>query len=64
MKLVVGDIIESRAGTRREITEARKTGYTWRYPETPDAGYWSSENSSDPFFELGWRLVAAEREQG
>ena len=51
----VGDVIERR-GIRREITEVRDTGYTWRYPDIPDRDFWS-ENSTDPFFDLGWVKV-------
>lgn len=47
----------------REIVDVRPTGYGWRYPEhgkiCPDGSenYWWSENSSDPFFVLGWKKV-------
>lgn len=58
MKLEPGDIVEGRDGTRREITEVRPTGYTWRYPDLPAAGDWWSENSTDPMFDSGWRKVA------
>lgn len=59
MKLSVGDTIigthPHNDGIIREILEVRKTGYTWKYPES-DADFWS-ENSSDPFFVMGWELV-------
>lgn len=44
----------------REIVDVRDAGYGWRYPDmgehTPAGGenYFLSENSTDPFFELGW----------
>lgn len=63
MNLKKGDVIdtiEPRFSTidntpidmRRQITEVRKTGYTWIYPDTPDKDF-LSENSNDPFFEMG-----------
>lgn len=48
----------------RLITDVRPTGYTWEYldlgadrPDDEPQPDFISENSSDPFFELGWRLV-------
>jgi hypothetical protein len=46
-----------------EIVDVRPTGYGWKYPEfgeeLPNGGenYWWSDNSTDPFFELDWRVV-------
>jgi len=60
MNLQVGDIvIGTQAHNRdvvREITEVRTTGYTWCCPDI-EGQDWISENSCDPFFELGWELV-------
>jgi len=66
MKLSVGDTIISDPtvhGTeiQREIVDVRKAGYGWKYPdlgETTPIGtenYFWSENSTDPFFDYGWR---------
>lgn len=61
------DVIISDNGTCREILDVCDTGYGWRYPDldaiTPAGGenYFRSENSTDPFFELGWRKVAGGR---
>lgn len=50
----------------REIVDVRSTGYGWKYPDlgtvTPTGGenYFASENSSDPFFEYGWRQASAD----
>jgi hypothetical protein len=55
LKLNVGDRIVS-LGIVREITAVRETGYTWRYPDKPDKDF-LSENSNDPFFDLGWVLA-------
>lgn len=60
MDLRPGDRIQHPSGTIREIVDVRPTGYGWKYPEygltCPDGkeNYWWSENSSDPFFDVGW----------
>jgi hypothetical protein len=60
MKLNIGDIIKGIMShndkVTRQITEVRKTGYTWKYPDIDDRDFWS-ENSNDPFFEWGWEIV-------
>lgn len=57
----VGDVIichqEHSKEVVREITEKRKTGYTWRYPDMHDAGERYTENSSDPFLMWGWEKL-------
>lgn len=40
----------------KKITEVRETGYTWSYLDVPERDFWS-ENSSDPFFEMGWKVI-------
>lgn len=56
-RFAVGDLVKClrphAQGIVREILAVRRTGYTWRYPEVPDKDFWS-ENSNDPFLELGW----------
>jgi len=42
---------------RREITEKRRTGYSWRYPDFPKTGEHLTENSTDPFLIRGWEKV-------
>jgi hypothetical protein len=53
----VGDTVvcvrSHASGVERKITAVRETGYTWVYPHTPDRTF-ITENSSDPFLELGW----------
>jgi len=59
MDLVKGDIIigveHHNLDIKKEILKKRKTGYNWKYLE----GNWvyRSENSSDPYFEWGWKKV-------
>ena len=59
MKLKVGDTIvgyeKYNDGIERTITEVRQSGYTWKYANDGFRDYWS-ENSSDPFFDWGWKL--------
>jgi hypothetical protein len=56
----VGDVIVGW-GVVREITAVRDSGYEWRYPDQGEicaSGHinsFMSENSSDPFLEVGWR---------
>ncbi len=48
----------------REITEARNTGYTWRYVDAGDKlspDEFTSENSNDPFFDHQWKLISSAR---
>jgi hypothetical protein len=46
-----------------EIVDVRSTGYGWKYPDlgkvTPsgEENYWWTENSSDPFLDVGWVLI-------
>lgn len=62
----VGDVLQSKRDpeVQREIVDVRPTGYSWKYPdlgETTPSGvenYWISENSSDPFFEVGWTKIS------
>lgn len=61
MKLQEGDVIRGRAshnkGIIRKITEVRATGYTWIYLDIPEMDF-ISENSNDPYFDLGWERVS------
>jgi hypothetical protein len=63
VKLSVGDKIVGTAshnkGIIREILKVRKKGYTWRYPENIER-YYESENSNDPLFEYGWKIIKEE----
>lgn len=54
----VGDVIlpRSRVSFARIITEVRDTGYSWRYVDRTEDHDFVSENSNDPFFELGWHV--------
>lgn len=62
----IGDVLQSKRfpEVQREIVDIRPTGYGWKYPdlgETTPSGaenYWISENSSDPFFEVGWTKIS------
>lgn len=58
----VGDYVigygASQLGVIRKITRKRKTGFTWLYPFGSRSDFWS-ENSSDPFFVMGWTHVPA-----
>lgn len=64
MKFKINDILVNRRFEQpiyRKIKEVRRTGYSWIYVESNGneiAGreYYSSEDSSDPFFECGWEL--------
>lgn len=63
----VGDILANKnwPDVFYKIAVVRKTGYSWYYPQYPFEGktpsgaenHWWSENSSDPFFEMGWYKV-------
>ncbi len=55
--IVVGTAMACAEGVKREITAVRDTGYSWRYPDIPDRGEWDTENSTDPFLEVGWELA-------
>lgn len=54
---VVGHV-SGQLGVIRKITRKRKTGFSWIYPLGSTSDYWS-ENSNDPFFELGWTHIPA-----
>lgn len=59
MDLKVGDLVKltnTKNEVVRKILEVRDTGYTWIYPDIPSRDFWS-ENSNDPFFELGWEKL-------
>jgi hypothetical protein len=69
-RYAVGDII-ARTGfesVKREITEVRKTGYEWKYPDmgkvtnAGDPNSFMSENGTDPFLQHGWTLIYTEQE--
>lgn len=58
----IGDILECD-GLRYQIVEVMDKGYSWKYPDDGERCangqenlFWS-ENSTDPFFEVGWRRV-------
>jgi len=58
MKLNIRDIIigyqNHNMKIEKEIIAVRNTGYTWKYIDSDKK--FRSENSSDPFFDLGWKL--------
>ena len=56
MSYKVGDVIKKQSVIRR-ITSVRKTGYSWQYVDIPNKIFYS-ENSNDPFFEVGWSKVS------
>lgn len=61
MRYKAGDVIQFKnaRSVRRVIKEVTSTGYLWTYP-AHDRLY-DSSNTSDPFFEDGWRHVDASK---
>ncbi|AGR47813.2 hypothetical protein PHIM7_121 [Sinorhizobium phage phiM7] len=61
MRFKAGDVIQFKnaRSVTRQIKEVTSTGYLWTNPASDRLH--DSTQSSDPFFEDGWKLVDASK---